>query len=93
MDETPDFEALARLWLGRDPRSENLPQDAREKIVARLAEALKKRRSSTDHAAQDVGLVVNIDRESIVPGKGLAEDAIEQLTEFLQERIDNSEDL
>jgi len=64
MDETPDFEALARLWLGRDPRSENLPQDAREKIVARLAEALKKRRSSTDH-----------------------------LTKFLQERIDNSEDL
>jgi hypothetical protein len=89
MDETPDFQALAQLWLARDPRAEALPPEAREKIVARLAQALKQRRQKTNHSHQDVGLVVNVDRDNIIPGKGLAEEAIEQLTKFLQERIDD----
>lgn len=92
MDQEPNFEALAELWLARDPRAESLPAEARAKIVSRLAEALKQRRQSTDHASQDVGLVVNIDRDNIVPGKGLAEEAIEQLTRFLQERIDENDE-
>ena len=88
MEEEPNFEALAKLWLARDPRAANMPPEAQAKIVARLAEALKQRREKTDHKKQDVGLVVNIDRDNLIPGKGLAEEAIEQLTQFLKERIE-----
>jgi hypothetical protein len=89
MDEQPDFQALAKLWLARDPRAQEMDDESRAKIVSRLAEALKRRRQATNHSEQDVGLVVNVDRDSILPGKGLAEEAIEQLTKFLQERIDD----
>ena len=88
MEDTPDFQALAKLWLSRDPRSQQMNEEAKAKAVERLAKALEAKRQATDHAEQDVGLVVNIDRDNIVPGKGLAEDAIEQLTQFLKERID-----
>lgn len=89
MEEEPNFEALAKLWLARDPRAANMPPEAQAQIVARLADALKKRRQKTDHKNQEVGLVVNIDRDNIIPGKGLAEEAIEQLTQFLRERIES----
>lgn len=92
MDETPNFRALAELWLARDPRSEALPPEAREQIISKLAKALERRRKGVNHQHQDVGLVVNIDRDNIVPGKGLAEEAIEQLTRFLQERIDHQDE-
>lgn len=88
MDDTPDFEALAHLWLSRDPRAAELDEDAQAKIVARLAKALKARRDQTDHSAQDVGLIVNVDRDNIIPGKGLADSALDQLTNILKERIE-----
>lgn len=88
MEDLPDFRALAELWLARHPRSQELDESTRETIITRLATALKDRRNSTDRSLQDVGLVVNIDRESMSADKGLAEDAIEQLTRFLQERIE-----
>lgn len=88
MEELPDFRALAALWLARDPRSAGLDEEAKTKIVARLARALENRRSSTDHSLQDVGLIVNIGRDSLTADQGLAEDALDQLTQFLQERIE-----
>ncbi|MCA9778965.1 MAG: hypothetical protein KC800_19690 [Candidatus Eremiobacteraeota bacterium] len=90
-DAEPNFHALARLWLARDPRSQIMGEDERERVVQRLAEALKRRRQSTDHSKQDVGLVVNVDRDHLVPGKGLSEEAFEQLLGFLKERIENPE--
>ena len=53
MNDEPNFEALAELWLARDPRSQNLTPEAKAKIVSRLASALRKKRESTDHPAQD----------------------------------------
>lgn len=88
MNDEPNFRALAALWLARDPRAQDLDESTREAIVTRLAEALKRRRQGTDHSHQDVGLIVNIDRDQFESGKGLAEEAIEQLTRFLQERIE-----
>jgi hypothetical protein len=88
-DSQPNFHALARLWLSRDPRSHIMDDDEKERVVERLAGELRKRRQSTDHAKQDVGLVVNIDRDHLVPGKGLSDDAFEQLVGFLKERIEN----
>ena len=88
-ENEPDFEALARLWLARDPRSQIMSGEEKERAVSRLAEALRKRRQSTDHAKQDVGLVVNVDRDHIVPGKGLTDEAFDQLLGFLKERIEN----
>ena len=68
-ENEPNFHALARLWLARDPR----------------------RRQATDHPKQDVGLVVNVDRDHLIPGKGLSDEAFEQLLGFLTERIENPE--
>ncbi|MFA5506793.1 MAG: hypothetical protein WC314_17020 [Vulcanimicrobiota bacterium] len=85
----PDFHALARLWLARDPRARTMNPDEQTRIVGRLAEALKKRRESTDHSHQDVGLIVNVDRDHLVPGKGLSDEAFTQLLGFLQERLEN----
>ena len=65
--------------------------DEKERVVERLAEALKKRREATDHPKQDVGLVVNVDRDHLIPGKGLSDDAFDQLLGFLKERIENPE--
>ncbi len=93
MEDLPDFRALAELWLARHPRSQELDESTRETIVARLATALENRRSSTNPSLQDVGLIVNIDRESMSADKGLAEDAIEQLTRFLQEKIDQDHEV
>ena len=87
-DNTPDFEALAALWLDRDPRSQNLSPEEREKAVLRLAEALRQRRDSTKHSDQDVGLVVNVARDEIEEGKGLSKAALEQLSRIVQERIE-----
>ena len=88
----PDFEALASLWLARNPRSSIMSDEDKARAVERLAQALRKRRQSTDHAKQDVGLVVNVDREHLVPGKGLSDEAFDQLLGFLKERIENPDD-
>ena len=90
-ENEPNFQALARLWLARDPRSQVMGEEERERVVQRLAEALKRRRETTDHSKQDVGLVVNVDRDHLVPGKGLSDEAFEQLLGFLKERIENPE--
>lgn len=90
MADAPDFKALAELWLSRDPRSAEMDPEARAKAVERLAEALRKRRESTDHEAQEVGLVVNIDRDEILKN-GLSESALEQLTQIVRERIEENE--
>jgi len=90
-ENEPNFHALARLWLARDPRSQVMGEEERERVVQRLAEALKRRRQATDHPKQDVGLVVNVDRDHLIPGKGLSDEAFEQLLGFLTERIENPE--
>ena len=87
--EEPDYQRLAELWLARDPRTEQMDSHSRAQAVARLATALKARRQSVKHSDQDVGLVVNVDRDSFVPGQGLSSDTLDQLTHFIQERIDD----
>jgi hypothetical protein len=91
-ENEPNFEALARLWLARDPRSHLMSEEDKERAVVRLAQALQKRRQSTDHSKQDVGLVVNVDRDHLVPGKGLTDEAFDQLLGFLKERIENPDE-
>ncbi len=90
MEEQPDFLSLAELWLSRDPRSQDLDEDSRSRAISRLAEALRSRREGTHHPDQDVGLIVNVPRESLIPGKGLDEDALDQLSQYIQERIDEN---
>lgn len=91
-EQEPDFRVLAWLWLKRDPRSQSMTEEEQERVISRLAEALKKRRDQTDHSKQDVGLVVNVDRDHFEPGKGLSDEAFEQLLGFLKERIDKPDE-
>lgn len=88
MEDLPDFHALAELWLARHPRSQDLDSNTRASIVARMAAALENRRNSNDGSEEEIGLIVNIDRDSMSTENGLAEEAIDKLTQFLQERID-----
>ncbi len=84
----PDFKALAEAWAANDPRLNELEGDRREAMIGRLAEALSRRRNLQAAEERDIGLVVNIDRDHFRPEGGLSEAALEQLTEFVQERID-----
>lgn len=85
----PDFKALAEAWVDNDPRMRELDGDRREALVSRLAEALSRRRSLQTPDDTDIGLVVNVDRDHFrKDGKGLSEAAMQQLTQLVQERID-----
>lgn len=84
----PDFKSLAEAWVANDPRMNELDGDRREAMVGRLAEALSRRRNLREAEEKDIGLVVNVDRDHFRPGGGLSEDALQKLTEFVQERID-----
>jgi hypothetical protein len=84
----PDFKALAEAWVANDPRMNELDGDRREALVGRLAEALSRRRNLQTPKDLDIGLVVNVDRDHFRTGKGLSESAMRQLTELVQERID-----
>lgn len=85
----PDFKALARVWMERDPRMKDLKNDRREALVDRLAEALARRRASEQQDASDIGLVVKVDRGHIEDDGRLSSEALKQLSEFVQERIDS----
>ena len=65
-----------------------LDEDRQESLVSRIAEALSRRRETEKPDDEDVGLVVNIDRDHFQPGGGLSDVALDQLGDFLQERID-----
>ena len=88
-EEAPDYERLAELWLARDPRTEEMDATSRAQAVKRLATALEKRRSSVKHSDHDVGLVVNVSRDDIIPGQGLSSEALDQLSQIIQKRIDD----
>ena len=85
----PEFKVLAEAWVARDPRMEGLDGDRKEALVSRLAEALSRRRGIQKEESADVGLIVNIDRDHFRPGQGLSSEALDKLTEFVQERIDH----
>ncbi len=85
----PEFKVLAEAWVARDPRMEGLDGDRKEALVSRLAEALSRRRGIQEEESADVGLIVNIDRDHFRPGQGLSSEALDKLTEFVQERIDH----
>ena len=85
----PEFKVLAEAWVGKDPRMEGLDGDRKEALVSRLAEALARRRGIQEEESPDIGLVVNIDRDHFRPGQGLSSEALDKLTEFVQERIDH----
>ena len=75
--------------MDNDPRMRELDGDRREALVSRLAEALSRRRSLQTPDDTDIGLVVNVDRDHFrKDGKGLSEAAMQQLTQLVQERID-----
>lgn len=84
-----DFTEIAKAWVDGDKRTENLEGERREKLVARIAAALAARRASTPQDDTNVGLIVNIDKDGFVPGKGLKEDVLTKLTEYVQERIED----
>lgn len=89
MSDIPDFQALAELWLQRDPRSNELDPEKRQQIVDRLASALEKRRDTAKPVDHDVGLIVNVPREDLESNGGLSGDILDQLAAFLKERIED----
>jgi hypothetical protein len=93
MQDEPDFQTLAALWLARNPRSEELDETTRSAVVKRLAQALEARRASIGQIDHEADLVVNVDRGHFTAGERLPEDAVEQLTRFVQERIDQTTEL
>lgn len=85
----PDFNALAEAWVDKDPRTLNLDPERRSKLVARMAKALESRWSHQAQEQEDIGLVVNVERNLLSP-EG-AEETLSQLTDFVQERIDEGD--
>jgi hypothetical protein len=98
--EEPDFEALARAWVANDPRLSALVQQSPEKaagLIARLAHSLAQRRESVQQSQPPVvppsveplsengSLVVNIGRDRFDPRTGLDSEALDQLSEFLND--------
>lgn len=84
----PDFKALAEAWISNDSRIDDVDGSRRELLVGRIAEALSRRRKYEEAQEQELGLVVNVDRDHFSTSHGLSEAALEQLTDFVQERID-----
>jgi hypothetical protein len=84
----PDFKALAEAWVANDPRMSDVDPDRREALASRLAEALSRRRSYEKADDEEIGLVVNVDRDHFRTDGRLSEAAMRKLTELVQERID-----
>ena len=85
----PDFKALAEAWIAKDPLMQGVDGDRKEALIARIAEAMARRRSYQKEESTDVGLIVNVDRDHFRPGQGLSSAALDKLTEMVQERIDH----
>ncbi len=85
----PDFKALAEAWIANDPRMQGVDGDRKEALIGRLAEALSRRRGFQKEDSTEIGLVVNVDRDHFQPGRGLSSEALDKLTEMVQERIDH----
>ncbi len=85
--EEPDFEALAASWVEGDPRTQELEPERRERLLKRLAEAMKNRRQ--DQMKDQRGdLVVKIDPDRLGGKFGLDESALDELVGFIQEVAD-----
>lgn len=84
----PDFKALAYAWIDGDPRSAELRDkdpDARDRLAARLAEALDRRRRDVSSQPFEGGnLIVTVPEERFTP-RGLDEGALTQLEQFIEE--------
>ncbi|MGI5843518.1 MAG: hypothetical protein ACOX9B_04985 [Candidatus Xenobium sp.] len=84
-----DFEALARAWVEGSPRSRELvrsdPERA-DRLVLRLARALEERRRQESAGLDERGdLVIQVDRSRFVPGVGLDEEALDEVTRYIEE--------
>jgi|ADurb_H2B_02_Slu_FD_contig_31_3430_length_442_multi_2_in_0_out_0_1 hypothetical protein len=84
-----DFEALARAWVEGDPRSRELARSDPERaarLVLRLARALQERRQQESADLTERGdLVIQVDRSRFVPGVGLDEEALDEVTRYIEE--------
>lgn len=87
----PDFKALAEAWIEKDPRTLNLDEERRAKLVERIATAFASRWSHTQEEEKEIGLVVNVDRDLLSPEDGSMEDTLSKLTDFVQERIEQGD--
>lgn len=90
-DMQPDFKALAYAWLNGDPRSADLQErdpERYERLAAKLAEALARRRSSVEPPIDDKdSLIVTVPEERFT-ATGLDTGALDQLQLYVQEHID-----
>lgn len=84
----PDFKALAYAWIDGDKRSAELKErdpDARDRMAARLAEALARRRQHVSEQPFEGGnLIVTVPEERFT-AKGLDDNALSQLEKFIEE--------
>lgn len=88
--QEPDFQALAASWVEGDPRTHELSPERKERLLARLAEAMANRRS--DQMKDQRGdLVVRIDADRLSGKFGLDDSALDELVEFLQEVSDKDD--
>lgn len=91
-DMEPDFDALAEAWVDGDSRTADLDPERRAKLVARMSAALESRWGRRQEEEAEIGLVVNVDRTLLSPENPDAQDTLDQLTAFVQERLDQEED-
>lgn len=82
----PDFKTLAEAWVANDQRLAQVDVERREALVGRLAEALARRRGFQKQEQTSQALIVEVDRDQLQTG--LSPKALDQLTEFVQQRID-----
>ncbi len=88
----PDFKALAEAWVDGDPRTAELDPERRAKLVARMSQALEQRWGRRQEEEADIGLVVNVERSLLSPENPEAGDTLDQLTAFVQERLEQEDD-
>lgn len=93
MTDEPDFEGLAKAWIAGDPRLQGMDPERARALAVRLAEALdRRRRGVAEPGPVEEHLVVNVHPSRLDPEKGLDPDALDQLTEFVEEAARELED-
>ena len=85
--EDPDFDTLAASWIEGDPRTQDLEPEQRQRLIARMSQALEKRRKQ-NLKEQRGDLIVTVERSRLGGKFGLEDSAMDELVEIVQEVAD-----
>lgn len=92
----PDFKGFAQAWVGTDQRLADFVRDkpdAADSLVAKMAEALDRRRRKVQSEPKGGGdLIVNVGSDFFQGRKGLTSGAYDQLAQMIEEHDEKLKD-